>query len=379
MKLYDKQTVDGTAVVIGRRAQYRRDGNQTVERISRGFTAIYTGPDGRRRFETLETTSVREARRKAIEIQRRLDDGLARPKTTKLTIEELIDAYNTHNDAKDLAPRTLAKYRTDLDKLRAFSKAEGIRYAAGFDETAFYRFGAWLREAQHKQKSTYKAKTVYTAMTITKQAFNFAVRKRLLVINPMPDTRLPSANARPQTCPTAEQVDQMINLTTETTRTAIILMAFAGLRVGEVAALCWEDVLFDRGELGVLHIRRGGSTESTKSRRSRVIPMHDRVRTELWAMRATTGLVLPELRERTLLTRVRKLGQAAGVNGQMKSHSFRHFFASTCANRGVPLRLAMTWMGHTSSSILNLYYHLTDTESAAAMATLAISADRPRA
>ena len=44
-------------------------------------------------------------------------------------------------------------------------------------------------------------------------------------------------------------------------------------------------------------------------------------------------------------------------------HSFRHYFSSTCANRGVPERVLMEWLGHQDSEMVRHYYHLHDAES----------------
>lgn len=43
-------------------------------------------------------------------------------------------------------------------------------------------------------------------------------------------------------------------------------------------------------------------------------------------------------------------------------HSFRHFFASLCANRGVSQRVVMRWLGHKDSRMVEHYYHLHDEE-----------------
>jgi integrase len=51
-------------------------------------------------------------------------------------------------------------------------------------------------------------------------------------------------------------------------------------------------------------------------------------------------------------------------------HSFRHYFASMCANRGVPERIVMEWLGHKDSEMVRHYYHLHDDESRQQMAKL---------
>ena len=42
-----------------------------------------------------------------------------------------------------------------------------------------------------------------------------------------------------------------------------------------------------------------------------------------------------------------------------------------CANHQVAYKKALAWLGHSSSNILDLYYHLHDAESEAAMQAMA--------
>jgi integrase len=39
-------------------------------------------------------------------------------------------------------------------------------------------------------------------------------------------------------------------------------------------------------------------------------------------------------------------------------HSFRHHFASECANQNMPLMVVMHWLGHADSAMVQRYYHL---------------------
>ncbi|MCR9117599.1 MAG: site-specific integrase [bacterium] len=46
----------------------------------------------------------------------------------------------------------------------------------------------------------------------------------------------------------------------------------------------------------------------------------------------------------------------------VRLHSFRHYFCSTCANNLVPERMVMDWLGHADSDMIRHYYHLHDEE-----------------
>ncbi len=370
MKFVDREVVDGTTVTIGRKVQYRKTETGREERVSQSYSAEFVEA-GTRRFQGLGTPNKREARRRAIEIQQRLDAGEQRTPPARATINQLIDRYEAFNSDRDLAPKTLAKYRADLDKLRRFCREAGFTRADRFDESAYARFGAWLREQTHKQGTRYSAKSNYTTLTVCKQMFKWAWRQRLAPTTSLASTRLPTAKPKPQPCFTADQVDRMLERTEGLTHATIAILAHTGLRVGELEQLHWADVHLDMGELGMIHVHRGGSARTTKDREARFVPVHPKVRPVLDALPRDGELVLPNLRARTLLARIKRLCGELGYGRSYKTHSLRHHFASTCANSSIPYRMALAWMGHSSSSILDLYYHLHDAESEAAMLRMA--------
>ena len=90
-------------------------------------------------------------------------------------------------------------------------------------------------------------------------------------------------------------------------------------------------------------------------------------------MQRSQGPVFQEILERRLLNRLKKLCAQCHFDNpdQYKLHSFRHHFASLCANHNVAHRKALAWLGHSSSEMLDLYYHLHDEDSRQAMMALA--------
>ena len=145
------------------------------------------------------------------------------------------------------------------------------------------------------------------------------------------------------------------------------------LQIGELEQLQWIDVGLDRGDLGMFHIRRGGSRGTTKDKDHRFVPIHPRIRALLQALPRNSELAFPGITERRLLKRLKEICYQIGLSNseKYKLHSFRHHFASLCANHQVAHRKALAWLGHSSSEILGLYYHLHDADSQAAMKSLA--------
>jgi len=91
--------------------------------------------------------------------------------------------------------------------------------------------------------------------------------------------------------------------------------------------------------------------------------------------KSLSSSLVSSVKERSLLKRLKELCQICKFEKprQYKLHTFRHHFGSLCANHNVAYRKALAWLGHSSSEMLDLYYHLYDEDSQKAMVALANS------
>ena len=363
MKLVNRERIEATNVTIGRRIYYR---NQR-RKVGRNYAAEYRDAIGTQICESLGTTSRAEARRKAVEIFNRLQDGRPKVVDTKLHLEQLFDDYFAVVKAKGVAPKTEWKYRTDLDKLKEFCRVQRIVLANRFGQEAFYNYRQWLEE------QGYADKTIYGALILAKQVFKWAFQEGRLREYRLAKAKVPKATAGPQPCFTTDQVELIVANTEGLEKAALATLGYAGLRIGELEQLQWADVGLDRGDLGMFHIRRGGSKGTTKDKDHRFVPINPRIRPLLVALSRNNTLVFPGITERKLLKRLKEICYQVGFTNpnKYKLHSFRHHFASLCANHRVAHRKALAWLGHSSSEILDLYYHLHDADSQSAMKSLA--------
>lgn len=363
MKLTDRERIEGTEITIGRRVHYKK--GRAVE--SDRYAAEYRDESGKQVAENLKTESRLEARKKALAIHARLQDGRPRVADSRLALAELVDDYFIATKARGVAPKTEWKYRADLGKLKEFCEEQKLILAVRFGRELFYRYREWLVAKE------YQPKTVYAALMICKQVFKWGHAEGKVRENRLVGTKLAVAKARPQPCFTTEQVELLIGRTTGVEQVAIATLGYAGLRIGEVEQMQWIDLRLDDQSGGVFHVRRGGSNGTTKDKDERFVPIHPRVRTLIDMAPRLSALVFPGITERALLKRIKELCVQLKFPGgkSYKLHSFRHHFASLCANHHVAHRKALAWLGHSSSGILELYYHLTDADSQAAMQSLA--------
>ena len=167
-------------------------------------------------------------------------------------------------------------------------------------------------------------------------------------------------------------------------QTFIIVMAFTGLRVGEMRALRWNDVNW----AGKLHVRQAadqyrkiGPVKSPAALRD--VPTGDiaiGALRELWERRGRpkTGLVFPgrngglQSRE-TIAYRhfapiwfVLNQRDAEGALVYRSFHSLRHFCVSLWIQQGADIKKVQKWIGHERiETTIDIYGHLFDEREAA--------------
>ena len=382
MKLLDRYHVEGTdpPIQIGHRAKRLPSGAVLV---SRKYSAQYSLA-GRQRCESLGTTNKAVAIRKAHEIARRIARGEERLISRRIDLRELVKQYLSMQQDRGAAPKTLTKYTHVLNELAEWyeQRAEGL--ANAFTERDFWAFCGWMTNGR---KRTVGLKTVEDRLIVVKQVFKYGAKQKLLLNNPLDGVSVPEAPTTVQPCFTPDQIATLLAAANETLRPVFATMAYTGMRFGEVRDLRWTDIQFSQGASGFVIVQRGGSGRTTKNRKVRRIPLHPELRDILAALprkfdrvyTAPPSARYPKgdcpLNERTLIQSLKDLCEKCGFENprHYKLHTFRHAFASMCARNNVSYKYALTWMGHSSSEILDLYYTMFDQTAELAMNTIVYS------
>ncbi|MBF9234443.1 tyrosine-type recombinase/integrase [Microvirga alba] len=151
-------------------------------------------------------------------------------------------------------------------------------------------------------------------------------------------------------------------------RLALMLSYFAGLRVGEIATLKWDDLLDREG-----HVREQLRLNAavTKGGHARVVFMNSRLQREIEQFRSTLKRP-PQPTQPVLVTQKRTsfsantlcqlIGQwyaQAGLDGGT-SHSGRRWFITKLAHAGISSKAIMLLAGHKHLSTTQRYIDVND-------------------
>lgn len=214
--------------------------------------------------------------------------------------------------------------------------------------------------------------TIKTRFNNVRAVFRAAVRDRLIAADPSVGITLPRQRRRDaaMTLPSVEQVGAILEAADEAFEPFLALCAFAGLRLGEAAAVQVGDIDFLRKRLQVSRqvqrtTKAGGieirppkyNSERTVYLANDLVLLlakHCEGR-DLWLFEGKTG---NPPHQNTVGYRTRRVLQRANVTG-LTLHSLRHFYASALIAAGCDVVTVQRSLGHGSASTtLSTYAHL---------------------
>jgi integrase len=210
-------------------------------------------------------------------------------------------------------------------------------------------------------------KTVKHIRTVFGSILEAAVRDDLLTSNPVRKTRLPKrAHVEEPIQISAESIRALLEALPEPSRSIATLLAMTGLRVGELLALRWQDIDFDKGFFSVRQTVYEGHFDVPKSKRSkRTLPLGPLCRQILESLHIPgvdpSALVFAArngspLSRRNLLNRqLRPSAKALGMP-EANWHWFRHAHATLLDSVGAPLGTVQALLGHASPEVTREIY-----------------------
>jgi len=159
-----------------------------------------------------------------------------------------------------------------------------------------------------------------------------------------------------------EEAQRLLDASSEPYKTAILLALHTGMRIGELMALNWTSVNFEKKQIMVKDNFSVGVLGSTKSNKIRYIPMTQDLYDHLIMMSPKEGFVLKgpdglRFRPECSRTSIHAICDKANLR-QIGWHKLRHTFASRLAEKGVSMTAIKELMGHSDIRTTMRYAHL---------------------
>ncbi|MCF7900582.1 site-specific integrase [Candidatus Babeliales bacterium] len=145
----------------------------------------------------------------------------------------------------------------------------------------------------------------------------------------------------------------------------ILLALNTGLRFGELIALTWKDIDFEKRLLTINKAIAKGVLGSTKSNKNRYIPLTTSVIEMLRNRKRDTELIFSEndsfLGQARYVKKLHKLCKDLKFR-RIGWHVLRHTFASHLAQKGISLKAIQELLGHSDIKTTMRYAHLSPRE-----------------
>ena len=207
-----------------------------------------------------------------------------------------------------------------------------------------------------------------TAMAAVKSLLSFGHRLGVLPTNVGIGVKSPKVkDTLNERILSESEVMAMISLETDQRNRVMLRLLYAGgLRVSELCALKWKDLIARNQSGQVTVFGKGGKT--------RVVLLPPGVWQELSQLRGKSRgeePVLPSRQggghlDRSQVYRiVRAAAKQAGIEGKVSPHWLRHAHASHSLERGAPLHLVQATLGHSSVATTERYLHARPNDSSA--------------
>lgn len=275
-----------------------------------------------------------------------------------------------------LKASSVAKYTNMLDLylLPTF----GDKSVSVISRTDIMRWSRELLTAGGVKANGLAPKTVNSILSLMRNILEFASREKEASTADTKDisVKQPQKPMRILSRVEQQRLSEYLRENLTPCNMGILLCLYTGLRIGEICALLWEDILFEEQCLYIhqtmQRIQVKGNTEKKtevvilppKSDCSiRRIPIPDEIRQLLLPIQKQdkafllTGMVHSYMEPRNMENRFKAVTRECDIH-DVNFHALRHTFATRCVELGFDVKSLSEILGHASVNItMNRYVH----------------------
>jgi site-specific recombinase XerD len=269
-------------------------------------------------------------------------------------VVRLSELFAELSNAKTLRPNTISCYSIAVNRLRALC---GDKRLDEFKSEDLARFKQELLNNGVSQTS------VNIWIRSLAAVFSYGVRQGYITKNPFSLSLTIKIAKQPPVFMSQEEFEKLLNVVqSKTLRDFFTVAGNTGMRLSEILNLKWTNISLDKKQIAVVN----SDEFTTKSGKSRIVPMNDRV-FEVFAKRnaeqSDNGYVFCKSNgykfQRNYVSHAfKKCVRRAKLNEKYHCHTLRHSFASWLALKEVPIFSIQQLLGHASVNTTLQYAHL---------------------
>jgi len=285
-----------------------------------------------------------------------------------MIISEVCEKFLKHcHSAISLSDHSLRAYRCDLKDIEKYLGSDKRIGAIDKDDLRLY-----IRHLRDQRK--FKETSIKRRLACMKLLFRWAILESVIVLNPF-DTlnerirlprRLPRALDRRDTARLRKEVTQATSSDSYNTichKTAIHLLLDTGIRVGELASICHDDIsisdkcikIHGKGNRQRLVYLISPSVHSAVKRYLLMRKNVDFTSNRLFVSEEGKELTPPHIR-----VSLREVAAKSGIDRHVTPHMLRHTCATRWLEAGLDIRFVQKLLGHHSISTTEIYTHVSD-------------------
>ncbi len=278
---------------------------------------------------------------------------------SQASIDRFIDALWIEDG---LSPLTLAAYRRDLSLYSQWLQSQHQQPLDNSTETHLLGFMAQRHAAS-------KATTANRRLTVFKRYFRWALRERLIQVDPTLRLQAARQALRVPKILSEAQVEALLAAPAVDTprglrdRAMMELMYASGLRVTELVQTRTVQLGLDEGVLRVLG----------KGARERLVPFGEeaqawlvryleQARAQILTGRNSDDLFVTSraqgMSRQMFWNLIKRYALQAGISVPLSPHTLRHAFATHLLNHGADLRAVQMLLGHADIGTTTIYTHV---------------------
>ncbi len=212
---------------------------------------------------------------------------------------------------------------------------------------------------------------IQAVFRITKQCINLAIEKKLIKENPFTSIKLPKVVKKQNQALTKQEQKSLETAASEDKKgrgIPVLLALHAGLRIGEIAALTWDDLDIENNMIHVSatyqrvfsvldeHKTELIFTDSKTATSVRSVPMSQTLKNVLLQQKQDSAgeyvvsSTNKPMEPRLLTYHFHRIRKAAGLP-EIHFHQLRHTFATRCLESRGDIMSVSAMMGHSSTQM----------------------------